>query len=116
MIICRKIEGTKKIPDGANTVSFVDDKTATPYFFLTAVDSGHGKACSNISAYCRINNQPQSAPSYIQRNGMTPQQHSELSLAKVNAIKEMCISANMTTLENTNQGVKDVVRIGQEDE
>jgi hypothetical protein len=43
-------------------------------------------------------NQQQSVPSYIQRNGMTPQQHFALSLAKVNAIKEMCISANMTTI------------------
>jgi hypothetical protein len=62
-------------------------------------------------------NQQQSAPSYIQRNGMTLQQHFVLSLAKVNAIKEICISANnMTTLDNTNQGVQEIVRIGQEDE
>jgi hypothetical protein len=47
---------------------------------------------------------------------MTSQQRFELSMAKVNAIKEMRISANTTTLENTNRGVHDIVQIGEEHE
>jgi hypothetical protein len=62
------------------------------------------------------NSHSKTAPSHLQRYGMTSQQRFELSIAKVNAIKEMCISANTTTLEDTNRGVHDIVQIGEEHE
>jgi hypothetical protein len=70
------------------------------------------------------------APSHPQRNGMTSQQRFELSIAKVNAIRDMRISAiselsairselgalRKATLENANRGIQDVVGVQEEEE
>mmetsp|Transcript_27640 Transcript_27640/g.50024 ORF Transcript_27640/g.50024 Transcript_27640/m.50024 type:complete len:249 (-) Transcript_27640:27-773(-) len=70
------------------------------------------------------------APSRPQRNGMTSQQRFELSIAKVNAIRDMRISAiselsairselgalRKATLENANRGIQDVVGVQEEEE
>jgi hypothetical protein len=128
-----RLKAQGKVPVRAKTVSFVEDKAATPLVFQD-VD----RAMANIAPPAKVaptptpatvdslpatpvghkvtNSHSKTAPSHLQRYGMTSQQRFELSMAKVNAIKEMRISANTTTLENTNRGVHDIVQIGEEHE